>query len=83
MAHEINSPLAYALMNLELSLESLPQDDPAALELQQMLKSCEEGMLRVKEIVTELKTFFAHPGGEHRSCGPGRGHGLRPEAGEP
>jgi signal transduction histidine kinase len=58
VAHEINNPLAYALMNLELSLEAI--HGPGAQQpedLEKMLLSTREGMMRVKEIVGDLKDF--------------------------
>ena len=76
VAHEINTPLAYALNNLEMLARRVPLlvarlaadgNGDAAEELaqiQQMLATAREGMDRVRNISADLKTF-SRPGNEH------------------
>jgi signal transduction histidine kinase/CheY-like chemotaxis protein len=61
VGHEINTPLAYVIANLDFALHQLPQD-PAerhtqASELRQALRDAREGAERVREIVRDLRTF--------------------------
>ena len=62
VAHEINNPLAYMLVNLHLvnsGLEQLKaQVPPSAMEqLQQLVQETTEGAQRIAGIVQDLKTF--------------------------
>ena len=59
VAHEINNPLAAALMNLELAELELarPGTDPAVRE---MVHDALEAVDRVKDIVKDLKIFARH-----------------------
>jgi len=64
VAHEINSPLAYVIANLELLADELPDAlGPHAGErltqLTDMVKSAREGAERVRLTVRDLKTFSA------------------------
>jgi signal transduction histidine kinase len=63
--HEINNPLNYAttgLYSLRNKAKLLSGDQRA--EYEDILKDVEEGIGRVKTIVTDLKTF-SHPDAEH------------------
>ena len=52
MAHELNTPLTYVLLNLESLSDSV--DNP---EDQEIISETVEGALRMKEIVQQIKTF--------------------------
>jgi PAS domain S-box-containing protein len=76
VAHEINTPLAYALNNLEMLARRVPllvarlaadgNEDAAEemAQIQQMLTTAREGIDRVRNITADLKTF-SRPGNEH------------------
>jgi PAS domain S-box-containing protein len=60
VAHEINNPLAYVMLNLEWVARKLPhvQDDPASLPaMMVMLDEARQGAARVSAIVRELRSF--------------------------
>ncbi|BDT69468.1 adaptive-response sensory-kinase SasA [Comamonadaceae bacterium OS-1] len=61
LLHEVNNPVNYSLMALNMSLM-----DPAVLknaDLQESLGDAKEGMQRVQSIVSDLKTFaYQQPG---------------------
>ncbi|CAM4342797.1 PAS domain S-box protein [Myxococcus xanthus] len=62
VAHEINNPLAYMLVNLHLireGLERLESQAPAApvASLQQLVRETAEGAERIATIVRDLKVF--------------------------
>ena len=72
VAHEINNPLAYLLLNLEFFARELPKlvDDPEKLELlQARLAETRQGAERVKTIVRDLQTLTRR---EEGISGPGR-----------
>lgn len=56
--HEINNPLNYSLTALQLA-GGLPEAKESAL-LAEIFEDINEGMCRIKDIVTDLQTF-AHP----------------------
>ncbi|HEY2734779.1 MAG TPA: PAS domain S-box protein, partial [Polyangiales bacterium] len=60
VAHEINNPLAYVLLNLEFLERELPElgGDPARVEaLQRRLEDTRHGAERVKHIVRDLQAL--------------------------
>jgi signal transduction histidine kinase len=60
VAHEINNPLAYVMLNLEWIARKLPhvRDDPSSLHgLMEMLDEARHGAERVSLIVRELRSF--------------------------
>lgn len=60
VGHEINTPLAYVITNLDFVLRELADADttPARVqELRKALKDAREGAERVREIVRDLRTF--------------------------
>ncbi len=68
VAHEINNPLAYLMLNLEWIARKLPGviDDPTSLPgLTVMLEEARQGASRVSGIVRELRSF-ARADGETR-----------------
>ncbi|MGH7272482.1 MAG: PAS domain S-box protein, partial [Polyangiaceae bacterium] len=68
VAHEINNPLAYVMLNLEWIAKKLPEalGDPGTAEsLAEMLREAHRGTERVAAIVRELRTF-ARADGETR-----------------
>jgi PAS domain S-box-containing protein len=69
VAHEINNPLAYVMLNLEWVARKLPhvQEDPASLAaMMVMLDEARQGAARVSTIVRELRSF-SRADGETRS----------------
>jgi two-component system, cell cycle sensor histidine kinase and response regulator CckA len=70
VAHEINNPLAYVLLNLEYLRQQLPRlaDDPARLsDLMVRVRDACHGAERVATIVRDLRTFAR---GDDGSRGP-------------
>jgi PAS domain S-box-containing protein len=60
VAHEINNPLAYVMLNLEWIARKMPtiEHDPSSLSgLMEMLQEARNGAERVSEIVRELRSF--------------------------
>jgi len=69
VGHEINTPLAYVVANLDFALQQLaggengnaPEDAAARRsELRQALKDAREGAERVREIVRDLRSFSSN-----------------------
>ena len=57
VAHEINNPLTYILINLNLIKQGLSQEVLSDLHTLEQLDAAIEGSSRIKEIVQELKIF--------------------------
>ncbi len=73
--HEINNPLNYSLTGLfalRNKGKNLPPEQRA--EYDEILNDIEEGLKRVRNIVSDLRTF-THPGGGTGRTGGGGGHG--------
>jgi PAS domain S-box-containing protein len=69
VAHEINNPLAYVMLNLEWIARKLPavRSDPASLDaLMELLKEARDGAERVAAIVRELRSFSRADGESRR-----------------
>ncbi|CAN7269979.1 sensor histidine kinase [Polaromonas sp. LjRoot131] len=64
LLHEVNNPVNYSLMALNMALqEPETAQNPA---LKESLTDAKEGMQRVQSIVTDLKTFaYQKPGDDH------------------
>jgi PAS domain S-box-containing protein len=69
VAHEVNNPLAYVLLNLELAVDAVArQADGRGLEdLARFLGAAREGSERVRRIVRSLTTFGR---GDDEALGP-------------
>ncbi|XXF77546.1 ATP-binding protein [Myxococcaceae bacterium GXIMD 01537] len=70
VAHEINNPLAYVKSNLKFLEEELlraqaPMDRE---ELFQLLEETQQGVLRIQQIVTDLRQFSRDSGGTEEEC---------------
>jgi PAS domain S-box-containing protein len=69
VAHEINNPLAYVMLNLDWIARKLPEAarDPAGMEaLTEMLREARRGAERVATIVRELRSFSRADGETRR-----------------
>jgi PAS domain S-box-containing protein len=69
VAHEINNPLGYVMLNLDWIARKLPESagDPAAMEaLVELLHEAHRGAERVATIVRELRTFSRADGETRR-----------------
>jgi len=67
VAHEVNNPLAYLLLNIEILIRQLPKllEDPTLLpSLGARLEQARHGGERVKTIVRDLQTFTRRDDGE-------------------
>jgi PAS domain S-box-containing protein len=69
VAHEINNPLAYVILNLEWIARKLPESahDPSSVDaLIELLHEAHRGAERVASIVRELRTFSRADGETRR-----------------
>ncbi|MDP9148429.1 MAG: response regulator [Myxococcota bacterium] len=70
VAHEINNPLAYVLLNLGYVIEELPRllspSEERVVELRVALEHARNGGERIRDIVRSLKTF-SRPDNESRT----------------
>jgi PAS domain S-box-containing protein len=69
IAHEINNPLSYVAVNLEMVADGLREvvgatTDPRVAELEQMLDDARQGAERVRKVVRGLKSFARGGDGE-------------------
>jgi signal transduction histidine kinase len=69
VAHEINNPLTFVLINLNVLSQEIAdldpaQKDPVLQDLLTVVADAEEGCLRVSEIIKALRTFAR--GDDHR-----------------
>ena len=74
VAHEINNPLGYVMLNLDWIARKLPESagDPAATEaLVELLHEAHRGAERVATIVRELRTFSRADGETRRRVNVG------------
>jgi signal transduction histidine kinase len=60
--HEISNPLNFTLTAITIGLDRIPAGDKA---LQEILRDVEDGMLRIRDIVSDLRDF-ANPGSNER-----------------
>jgi signal transduction histidine kinase len=61
LLHEINNPLNYALTAIQLAEDAAPAEDE---DLQEMLNDISMGMTRIRDIVSDLRSF-AYPSAEN------------------
>jgi PAS domain S-box-containing protein len=69
VAHEINNPLAYVMLNLEWIARKLPAvaQDPSSMDaLMEMLQEARQGAERVSNIVRDLRSFSRADGESRR-----------------
>ncbi len=71
VAHEVNTPLAYVLANIEFGIEQLRRRSRLSVDeirdLRDALLEAKEGAARVRDIVRDLKTFSR---GDEDQTGP-------------
>ncbi len=71
VAHEVNTPLAYVLANIEYGIEQLKRRNRLSVDeirdLRDALLEANEGATRVRDIVRDLKTFSR---GDEEQTGP-------------
>jgi PAS domain S-box-containing protein len=75
VAHEINNPLAYVMLNLEWIARKLPTvaQDPSSMNaLMEMLQEARQGAERVSAIVRDLRSFSRADGETRRYVDLGR-----------
>ncbi len=71
VAHEVNNPLAYVVANIAFLVEQLPRLDAGSVatlrpELEEALHEAQQGVERVRQIVSDLKTFTRSEDQEER-----------------
>ncbi|SPA26613.1 Signal transduction histidine kinase [Cupriavidus taiwanensis] len=63
LLHEVNNPVNFCLMAIEVAMEEPPAKESPALE--ECLVDAKQGMQRIQHIVSDLKTFaYRKPGAE-------------------
>jgi two-component system sensor histidine kinase PhcS len=66
LLHEVNNPVNYSLMAIEIALREIDQSNLGLLH--ECLTDARDGMRRVQNIVTDLKVFAYQKPGEDRRC---------------
>ncbi len=64
VAHELKTPLAYVIANLEFLDQALRDSGSPEQEVREALKDAIEGTGRLKRIVDDLRTFVRTPGSD-------------------
>ena len=64
VAHELKTPLAYVIANLQFLEQALRESGGPEQEVQEALKDAIEGTGRLKRIVDDLRTFVRTPGSD-------------------
>nr|WP_249347076.1 HAMP domain-containing sensor histidine kinase [Corallococcus exiguus] len=69
VAHEVNNPLAYVKSNLHYLQEEWAHGSPEDLEdVRRVLDETQQGVLRIQQIVTDLRLFSREAPDELESC---------------
>ncbi|MCY1046506.1 HAMP domain-containing sensor histidine kinase [Corallococcus sp. bb12-1] len=69
VAHEVNNPLAYVKSNLRYLEEEWAEGVPADLEdVRRVLEETQQGVMRIQQIVTDLRMFSRDEPGGMESC---------------
>ncbi|RKG91672.1 sensor histidine kinase [Corallococcus terminator] len=69
VAHEVNNPLAYVKSNLRYLEEEWAEGAPADLEdVRRVLEETQQGVMRIQQIVTDLRMFSRDEPGGMESC---------------
>jgi len=66
VAHEVNNPLAYAMLNLEQAARQLAADAPDLDAVRAAVRDAADGARRVQTIVRDLRTFARGAGDDVR-----------------
>ncbi|MCY1030514.1 HAMP domain-containing sensor histidine kinase [Corallococcus sp. BB11-1] len=69
VAHEVNNPLAYVKSNLRYLEEEWAEGVPADLDdVRRVLEETQQGVMRIQQIVTDLRLFSRDEPGGMESC---------------
>ncbi|RKH23095.1 hypothetical protein D7Y13_30065 [Corallococcus praedator] len=69
VAHEVNNPLAYVKSNLRYLEEEWAEGVPADLDdVRRVLEETQQGVMRIQQIVTDLRMFSRDEPGGMESC---------------
>ncbi|MCE9669122.1 ATP-binding protein [Myxococcus stipitatus] len=68
VAHEVNNPLAYVKSNLHFLTEVVREGSPDLEECQRVLDETGQGVLRIQQIVTDLRRFSRETSDGEEHC---------------
>ena len=71
VAHEVNNPLAYVKSNLGFLEEELREPTPDVEELRRVLEETQQGVLRIQQIVADLRRFSRDTAESDERCAVG------------
>ncbi|MCP3163599.1 sensor histidine kinase [Myxococcus qinghaiensis] len=69
VAHEVNNPLAYVKSNLGYLGDVIEDAAPDLEEIRRVLEETQQGVLRIQQIVTDLRRFSRDSADAEEACG--------------
>ncbi|MFY2560992.1 sensor histidine kinase [Corallococcus terminator] len=69
VAHEVNNPLAYVKSNLGYLGDVIEDAAPDLEEMRRVLEETQQGVLRIQQIVTDLRRFSRDSADAEEACG--------------
>ncbi|NTX06581.1 two-component sensor histidine kinase [Myxococcus sp. CA051A] len=69
VAHEVNNPLAYVKSNLGYLGDVVEEPTPDLEEMRRVLEETQQGVLRIQQIVTDLRRFSRDSVDTEEACG--------------